>query len=126
MEDNRFQHYLVITDLLEAHVAALLEHERVNMIRAWESICRARQQLSRIYRWAIGNFPHSTTKWLIQFPGHVVRPNGDAYSLSQCYNITNWMAFWMQKHNNSCYHSLCSILDFDWLIHLQIIHANID
>ena len=56
MEDNRFQHYLVITDLLEAHVAALLEHERVNMIRAWESICRARQQLSRIYRWAIAIF----------------------------------------------------------------------
>ena len=37
MEDNRFQNYL--TDLLEAHVAALLEHERINMIRAWESIC---------------------------------------------------------------------------------------
>ena len=72
------------------------------------------------------NFPHSTTKWLTQFPGHVVRPNGDAYSLSQCYNITNWMAFWMQKHNNSCYHSLCSILYFDWLMHLQIMHANID
>ena len=36
MKDNRFQHYLVITDLLEAHVAALLEHERINMIRAWK------------------------------------------------------------------------------------------
>lgn len=34
VEDNRFQQYLLITDLLEAHVAALLEHERINMIRA--------------------------------------------------------------------------------------------
>lgn len=50
VEDNRFQHYLFITDLLEAHVAAFLEHERINMIRAWESICRERQQLSHIYR----------------------------------------------------------------------------
>ena len=87
---------------------------------------RERQQLSRIYRWAIENFPHSTSKWLTQFPAHVVRPNGDAYSLSQCYNVTNCMAFWTRKYNNSCYHSLYSILDFDWLIHLQIMHANID
>ena len=35
VEDNRFQCYLLITNLL----AALLEHERADMIRAWENIC---------------------------------------------------------------------------------------
>ena len=68
VEDNRFQHYLLITDLLVAHVAALLEHERTNVIRAWENICYERQKLSHIYKWAIENFPHSSSKWLIQSP----------------------------------------------------------
>lgn len=51
------------------------------------------------------NFPHSASKWLTLFPGHVVRPNGDAYSLSQCYNITNYTVFWTRKYNNTCYSS---------------------
>ena len=75
------------------------------MITAWESICRERQQLSHIYRWAIENVPHSAFKWFTQFPGHVVRPNGDAYLLSQCYNITNYTVLWPRKYNNTCYFS---------------------
>ena len=59
VEDNRFQHYLLITDLLEAHLAALLQHERINMIRAWESICRERRTFidgqSKIFRLALLN-----------------------------------------------------------------------
>jgi hypothetical protein len=111
VEDNRFQHYLLVTDLLVSHVAALLEHERTNMISAWENICRERQQLSRIYKWAIENFPHSSSKWLIQSPGHVVRPNGDAYLLSQCSNVTNYTIYWSRAYNNTCYS------DFPVLLH---------
>ena len=60
----------------------LIEQEPINMISAWENICRERQQLSHIYRWAIENFRHSSSKWLTQFPGHVIQPKGDAYLLS--------------------------------------------
>ena len=38
-------------DLDDAHLAALMEHERKNLINAWESICRQRQQTHRIHRW---------------------------------------------------------------------------
>ena len=35
--------------------------------------------------------------------GHVVRPNGDAYLLSQCFNVTNYSIFWNRTYNNTCY-----------------------
>ena len=103
VEDCTFQRYLIVTDLLVAHVAALIEHERINMINTWENICRESQQMSRVYKWAIENFPHSSSKWLVQSPGHVVRPNGDAYLLSQCFNVTNYSVFWNRTYNNTCY-----------------------
>ena len=103
IENNRFQHFLLITDLLVTHVAALIEHERTNMINAWENICRERQKLSRIYRWAIENFPHTSSQWFTQFPGHVVQPHGDAYVLSQCFNVTNYVIYWNRTYNNTCY-----------------------
>ena len=94
---------MLITDLLVTHVAALIEHERTNMINAWENICRERQKLSSIYRWAIENFPHTSSQWFTEFPGHVVQPHGDAYVLSQCFNVTNYVIYWNRTYNNTCY-----------------------
>ena len=64
--NNKFDRYLILMDLLVAQVAALIEHERINMIRTWENICRECQQLSRLYHWGIENFPHSSSHWLTQ------------------------------------------------------------
>ena len=85
--NNKFDRHLIWIDLLVAQVAALIEHERINMIRTWENICRECQQLSRLYHWGIEIFPHSSSHWLTQSVGHVIEPHGDAYLLSKCMNV---------------------------------------
>ncbi len=42
-------------------------------------------------------------KWFTQGPGHIIRPKGDAYLLSQCYNETNYTVFWNHTYNNTCF-----------------------
>ena len=68
VKENRIEILEIQTNLFITHVAALAEQERTNMINSWENICRQRQQMSRVYRWAVENFPHSSSQWFTQGP----------------------------------------------------------
>ena len=46
-------------------------------------------------------------------------PNINVYIQNNCMYM-----YLFKNRNNLYYHSLYSVLDFDWLIHLQIIGAN--
>ncbi|XP_028417823.1 uncharacterized protein LOC114542487 [Dendronephthya gigantea] len=95
--------FSIQVNLFVSHLAALSEQERINMIRAWENVCRQRQQMSRIYRWAIENFPHSSSRWFSSREGHTISPYGDAYLLSQCYNETAYTLILNRTYNGTCY-----------------------
>ena len=84
-------------------MAALIAHERSNMISAWENICLHRQQMYRIHRWMIQRFPTSSSEWIAPAPGYIISPQGDAYLMSQCHNITQYEVFWNRTYNGTCY-----------------------
>ena len=73
------------------------------MISAWENICLHRQQMYRIHRWMIQRFPTSSSEWIAPAPGYIISPQGDAYLMSQCHNITQYEVFWNRTYNGTCY-----------------------
>ena len=84
-------------------MAALIAHERSNMISAWENICLHRQQMYRIHCWMIQRFPTSSSEWIAPAPGYIISPQGDAYLMSQCHNITQYEVFWNRTYKGTCY-----------------------
>ena len=90
-------------EILNVQLAALNAHERSNMISAWENICLHRQQMYRIHRWMIQRFPTSSSEWIAPAPGYIISPQGDAYLMSQCHNITQYEFFWNRTYNGTCY-----------------------
>ena len=80
-------------NLFSAHLGALIEHERQNMIRAWENLRRERQEIHRIHRWTIQRFPHSSAEWLAPSLGYVVIPRGDTYSVARCKYTTAYTVY---------------------------------
>ena len=84
-------------------MAALIAHERSNIISAWENICLHHQQMYRIDRWMIQRLPTSSSEWIAPAPGYIISQQGDAYLMSQCHNITQYEVFWNRTYNGTCY-----------------------
>ena len=57
----------------------------------------------RIHRWMIQRFPTSSSEWIAPAPGYIISPQGDAYLMSQCHNITQYEVFWNRTYNGTCY-----------------------
>ena len=91
------------TGLLEAHIEAVLEMHRKNMINTWDQLCRDHNRLIQIQHWMIRNFPDSSVNWVIDDPGYFIEVIGDAILLSKCKVISHYQLFWNRSLSNCCF-----------------------
>ena len=89
--------------LLEAHIALAMEQERLNLISVWQTICILESKVSNIEKWALSNFPESTSNWLEGYGTHIELA-GEGISISSCTPITSYRIVTNRTINSICYY----------------------
>ena len=88
--------------MVEGHLAAIHEQERLNLIDTWNTLCYDEQRIQKIERWILSTFPGSSTNWLGQRGTHIDIA-GDALSISSCFPLTSYSIALDRTHNGTCY-----------------------
>ena len=88
--------------LVEAHLAALYQTERLNLIDTWNTICKMEQRFQKIERFILSTFPDSSTNFFYK-KGHHLQASGDGLIIGECFPLRSYSIAWDRMHNGTCY-----------------------
>ena len=90
-------------DLAEGRIAQEFLHSHEVVTQLANSLCLSNKELRQMKHWLFKSFPDTASQYLFPEPGKLLEPVGEALLLHACKPISNYVIFWNQTYNGSCY-----------------------